>query len=294
MTEKKHHQPPLNIDEQIANLKSINLTIEDENSAKKFLNDVSYFRFIKAYSLGLKPRNGSYKNGVTFNQLVELYLFNANFRHILFEQIEKIEVNLRCRLANYFSAKYGVLGYENSCNFENPLFHETFILDIKDEIKRNSRAPFVRNFVSYYENGTIPFYALVEILSFGELSKLFKNMHNVDKKAIAIKYNVGYTYFESWIESISYVRNICAHYGRLYNAKLTKTPRLYEQYREQGISNIRIFGVLCCLKHLLPSDEHWLDFVNTLDKMFIKYPHVDKSTMSFPENWKEILLNNTK
>jgi len=59
MTDKKHHQSPLNIDEQIANLKSINLIIEDEYSAKKFLNDVSYFRFIKAYSLGLKPKNGS-------------------------------------------------------------------------------------------------------------------------------------------------------------------------------------------------------------------------------------------
>ena len=49
-------------------------------------------------------------------------------------------------------------------------------------------------------------------------------MHNADKKIIALTYNVSYTYFESWIESISYIRNICAHYGRLYNAKLTKTP----------------------------------------------------------------------
>lgn len=47
---------------------------------------------------------------------------------------------------------------------------------------------------------------------------------------IALTYNVSYTYFESWIESISYIRNICAHYGRLYNAKLTKTPKLYQQY----------------------------------------------------------------
>jgi len=226
--------------------------------------------------------------------LVELYLFNANFRHVLFEQIEKIEVNLRCRLANYFSTKYGVLGYSDASNFDDPSFHEMFLQDIKDEIKRNSRAPFIRNFVNYYENGTVPFYALVEILSFGELSKLFKNMHNVDKKAIASTYNVGYTYFESWIESISYVRNICAHYGRLYNAKLTKTPKLYQQYREKGISNIRIFGVLCCLKHLLPPDEHWIGFVEALNSLFIKYPHVKKETMSFPENWEEILSGSTK
>jgi hypothetical protein len=34
----KHHQPPLNVDEQIENLKDLGLTIEDEQSAKTFLN----------------------------------------------------------------------------------------------------------------------------------------------------------------------------------------------------------------------------------------------------------------
>ena len=51
-------------------------------------------------------------------------------------------------------------------------------------------------------------------------------MKNPDKKTVAKSFGVGYTYFESWLESISYVRNICAHYGRLYNAKLSKTPML--------------------------------------------------------------------
>lgn len=32
-------------------------------------NDVSNFRFIKTYSLGLKPKNGNYYEGMTFNQL---------------------------------------------------------------------------------------------------------------------------------------------------------------------------------------------------------------------------------
>lgn len=82
-------------------------------------------------------------------------------------------------------------------------------------------------------------------------------------KIIALTYNVSYTYFESWIESISYIRNICAHYGRLYNAKLTKTPKLYQQYTKKHISNIRIFGVLCCIKHLVKNDIHWTNFVKS-------------------------------
>ena len=38
-------------------------------------------------------------------------------------------------------------------------------------------------------------------------------MKNVDKKVVAKSFGIGYTYLESWLESISYVRNICAHYG---------------------------------------------------------------------------------
>ena len=291
-TQKKNQQPPLTVKDQIANLKAIGLTIEKESEAEKFLNDVSYFRFVKAFSEGLKV-NGSY-NGVTFNQLKQLYLFNSNFRHLLFEQIEKVEVNLRCRVANYFSYKYGVLGYKDSNNYKGAVYCTNFLNDISLEITRNARSPFIENFTKNYVNGDIPFYALTEIMSFGTLSKFYKNMHPKDKKAIAQSYGVTYTYLESWFENIAYVRNICAHYGRLYNAKMTKTPRLFTQDKLNTTSTIRIFSTLICLRRLLnrKKNKQWKGFVNKLDALIKKYPYADIKTMDFPLNWKQILLSN--
>ena len=130
---------------------------------------------------------------------------------------------------------------------------------------------------------------LFTVFSFGTLSKFYKNMKNADKKAIAQTFGVGYTYIESWLESISYVRNICAHYGRLYNAKLSKTPMLYKEYAQAGIGNNRVYGVLLCLKHLLKNDAHWNLFVDKIDMLFDKYESVQISTMGVPENWKELL-----
>lgn len=124
--ELKKHQMPLTIDEQINNLHQLGLVINNEEEAKSFLNDVSYFRFIKAFSLGLKAKNGNYNSGVTFDTVLQLYKFNCNFRQLLFPVIERVEINLRCRLANYFSAKYGVLGYEKAENFKNPEYHIAF------------------------------------------------------------------------------------------------------------------------------------------------------------------------
>ena len=82
----KIHQPPMPIEEQVEKL-----------------NDISYFRLIKAYSLNLKPRNGNYYTGVTFEHIVELYLLNSNFRQLIFPEIEKVEINVRCRISNFFA-----------------------------------------------------------------------------------------------------------------------------------------------------------------------------------------------
>ena len=289
MGELKKPQPPMTIDEQVENLKNIGLIVDDEEYAKKILNDISYFRLIKAYSLNLKSKNGCYNKQTAFKEIVDLYLFNSNFRQLIFPEIEKVEINVRCRLANFFAEQYGVLGYLQAENFSNENYHAQFLEDIKEEVRRNSKDPFVRNFKENYEGGNLPIYALVEVFSFGTLSKFYKNMLNKDKKAIAKTFGVGYTYFESWLESISYVRNICAHYGRIYNAKLSKTPILYKEYTQVGIGNNRIYGVLLCLKYLLKDDDHWNLFVDKIELLFDKYPCVQISTMGFPENWKVLL-----
>ena len=143
MGELKQHPLPMTLDEQIENLKSLGLIIENEEYAKKILNDISYFRLIKAYSLGFKPKNGKYEEGVTFEQIVELYLFNANFRQVTFAEIEKIEVNVRCRIANYFAEVYGVLGYMEPQNFVDEEYHRAFMADIEEEVRRNSKTPIL-------------------------------------------------------------------------------------------------------------------------------------------------------
>ena len=285
----KHH-PPMAVEEQIENLKSLGLIIDNEDEVKDFLNDISYFRLIKGFSIGLKKRNDIYNEGVTFDEIKELYLFNANFRQAIFAQVEKVEINLRCRISNYFLCKYGIFGYEDASNSQDATYHAGFLKDVEEEVTRNRKAPFVKNFQNNYETGKLPLYAIVELFSFGTLSKFYKNMKSEDKKAIAQTYGVGYTYLESWVEHIAFVRNICAHYGRLYNVKLAKTPALYKQYSKQGISSMRVFATLLCLKHVLPDDRHWKDFVDLIENLLDKYSRVKIEAMGFPENWKEILI----
>ncbi len=284
---KKSHQAPIDVNEQIENLISLNLQIKDKDYAKSVLNRVSYYRIVKAYSITLKE-NGKYIDGTTFENIVDLYLFDMELRHILFSLIEHIEVHLRAVITNYFSLKYGNFGYKDLSNYKKKNFQESTIKELEREIKRNKKSPFIHNFEKNYEGGEIPFYAEIEVASFGTLSKMYKNMENEDKKEIAKEFKVDYIYLESWIENLSYVRNICAHYGRLYGAKLTKTPKLYKEYLNQGISNNTIFASIINLK-ILAEDDYYDKFHSDLLEIINKYPLVELKHLGFIEKRKSIL-----
>ena len=289
MCELKEHQPSMTVEEQVENLKINGLIIKDEEYAKRILNNISYFRLIKGFSIGLKEKNSNYNDNITFETIVELYDFNTKFRELVFSKIGLIEIIFRSRIANYFSNTYGVLGYLDSNNFENKYYFEEFMDDVKEEIERNKRSPFVVNYQKNYTGGNIPFYALIEISSFGMMSKFYKNMLSKDKKIIAKSFNISYNYFESWIETFAYIRNICAHYGRLYNAEFTKKPKLYSAFQDLGVKNNRIFGTLICIKTILKLDPSWNEFVSNIETLIKQYPHVNISYMGFIDGWKDLL-----
>ncbi|URN40687.1 Abi family protein [Peptoniphilus genitalis] len=284
---KKTYQAPIDVSKQIENLISLGLEIEDKNYAESLLNRVFYYRLIKAYSITLKE-DGKYIDGTTFENIVDLYLFDMELRHILFSLIEYIEVYLRAVITNYFSLKYGNFGYKDISNYKKKNFQKSTLKELEREIKRNKKSPFIHNFKENYEGGKIPFYVAIEVASFGTLSKLYKNMENEDKKEIAKEFEVDYIYLESWIENLSYVRNICAHYGRLYGAKLTKTPKLYKEYLNQGISNNTIFASKINLK-ILAEDDYYDKFHTDLLELINKYPSVELKYLGFIEKWANII-----
>ena len=114
---KKNHQEPIGIEDQVKNLIDLGLIVKEESYAKKVLERLSYYRLIKAYSITLK-KNGRYIEGVSFDDIIDLYTFDQEFRQLLFSVIEGIEVSLRAVITNYFSIKYGNFGYKDINNFE--------------------------------------------------------------------------------------------------------------------------------------------------------------------------------
>ena len=290
---QKTHSLPMTVDEQIKNLKELNLIIDDEDDAREKLTRVSYYRLIKAYSSSLKNRkSGIYKRNTKFDDIYQLYEFDNKLRYLLFPEFEKIEVTLRCRIVNHFSVKYGSLGYLNPDNFDGD--YEDLRERINKSIENASKSsPSIRHFIDDYENNTVPLRAAIEVFSFSTLAIFYKTMKTEDQKAIAEQYYKGNCYYlSSWFESLSHARNVCAHYGRIYQYNFNRLPRIFVPEDSDIENNYRLFRILCCMRYLLKEYGEWAGLVADIKDLLDEYKHVVKlSGLGFSDGWEIKLMD---
>ena len=141
-------------------------------------------------------------------------------------------------------------------------------------------------------NNQFPVWVILEVITFGLLSKIYSNLKTEDKKEVAkTYYQLPYVYIQSWIRTLSVFRNRCAHYNRIYNKKLTIRPRLFKQDYERGINNETLFAVLLIIGRLIRGKMEWRTFVINLKALIEKYEEVDVKLMGFLDNWEDILEN---
>lgn len=276
----------LSYDEQLEHLKSVGLVIEDDVVAKDILSKINYYRLINAYSLGLYSRRNpedKYAEGVTFYQLYDLYNFDSELRQVMSVLLENFEILFRTKLAYYIGEKYGALGYLNPEIFKNNEYHTQFLEDLEREKTHQKKSPIIEHHNENYD-GKLPVWVLVEIASFGMISKLYSNLNDDDQKNIAKAFNVRPYYLKGWLRSFVEIRNICAHYGRLYNKILTFPPPLY---RDMEFDNTRVFAVLYILTRFA-DDKLWLKQVLKLRVAFEEHKSAELHKVGFPENWETL------
>ncbi len=288
--EYKELPAPMTVDQQIDNLKALHLIIKDEADVREKLSKISYYRLIKAYGTSYKNKgSGIFKKNVSFDDIYHLYEFDNQLRYILFPVFEKIEISLRCRIANYFGVKYGSMGYLDEKNFEK---NYTDLLDkINTSIEYSQTASSIKHFTEEY--GKVPLYAAIEVFSFGVLSDFYKSMHKEDRTAIAKLYYKGdERYLSSWFDSIAYTRNICAHFGRLYQKNITKLPLLFSPEDDDVKNNNRLFRVLCCMRYVCHEFKDWGSVVASIKDLIDSYEGLVKTSgLGFSDGWFDKLLD---
>ena len=296
---------PLNYEGQIDRLKSFHkLVIENDEDAISILKRVNYYR-LSAYGIGLRRTDNpeEYVEGVTMNALYRLYLFDSELRNKLLHIIEHIEIHLRTQIAYRLALEYGAEGYMDPQNFNTTTdssgnsIHQSIIDAFQAEVKRQQNLPFVKHHKQKYDDH-FPIWVAVELFSFGKLSSLYSIMKNRDKKKISAQYDISPEHLEGWIRALLEIRNLCAHYNRVYNLPLKIMPYLkeeYEQYRNHGASRpIKIFPVLIVIKCMTEpfNPSLWKEFLDNLIKLIQEYRHDAMFRFTYlglPREWESVL-----
>ena len=274
-------KPHLSYQEQIQLLKTRNLIIKDETYALQKLQHISYYR-LSAYFLPFYIQKDKFLDGITFQEIIELYHFDKKLRIITFSAIEKIEIFLRTSIAYNFSKVHTPFAYMDKNNFCcEDKDYDWLIEDIKKETKW-SKETFVKHFKEKYSQEDLPIWMVVETISFGTLSKLYTMLSPQTEKLILNGIDLPSFVFKNWLHVFSYVRNISAHHSRLWNRQFVikaKMPRHKKEFK--GMINDRFYTFAMMTTYILNTINDTFDFEKELNKLFEKYPNIDKKAMGF-------------
>lgn len=135
---------------------------------------------------------------------------------------------------------------------------------------------------------------MLEELTLGELSHLYKGLaKDIDRKIIGRRFNVPAPLLESWLHTLTSVRNICAHHSRLWNRELGIKPEIPKQrsfswpgYLRRGTSHTRISVVLAALQYLMQHVSPHTRWHERLAELLQEFPEISREAMGMPENWQ--------
>lgn len=296
----KYNKQPISIADQIAQLKSRGLNIEDEAKAERVLSIISYFRFANY----LRPMEADkvthiFKLGRKFSNAVDLYYFDKELRSVIFSAIQTVEIALRTSVIQHFSMKYGSFWFMDTNLFKDAKMHKNCRKTLKTELTR-TREDFIKeHFAKYSMPSMPPSWKTLEVASFGTLGKLYSNFSDTSiKKTVARRFNVPqHEILDSWIAALAALRNCCAHHARVWNRIYPMKPQLPPTKKMRAawvdvsaVDPSRLYALLCCLlywvNNIQPDNTLKADIIGLLQK----HSNVDPSAMGFPVGWEKEAL----
>ena len=291
----KFTKPATSITDQLALLRRRGMVIDDEPAARHYLQHISYYR-LRAYWLTYEAPaaagDHAFRPGTRFEDVLALYVFDRQLRLLVMDAIERVEVALRAGWAHHMAMTYGAHGYLDPAHHASAANHAKGLDGLAKEIRRSNDA-FVHHYRKKYTDPDLPpVWMVAEIISFGQLSMWIGNLKlRPDRQAIAKPFGLDERALVSFAHHMSYVRNICAHHGRLWNKRFTVTMAVPKfpaalPVAMRGAHDRMLHNTLVMLDHLLgvvAPDSGWR---GRLVALIDGCPQADPAAMGFPADWR--------
>lgn len=318
--------------EQLDGLKARGLLVESDAKALEYLERIGYYR-LSGYWYPFRKRSGflceldergrkpnkikptrlaldEFRGSATFQNTVELYVFDKQLRMLVMDAIERIEIALRVSVAH-------LLGhYDKFAYLDSNLFHTEFSQEINfqtgltkhhewlskhAQLISRSKEDFVRHNKSKY-GYPLAIWVACEVWDFGALSVLYGGMREQDQDAISAHYGIkSGRIFATWLRSFNYLRNVCAHHSRLWNRNIIDQPKLpasaelawVQSFEASNHARARCFLLLKMLQHMLKVINPNSSWAGRVEQHLLGFPdlthiEIDIQSMGAPENWQKV------
>lgn len=289
----KYNKSPITISEQIITLKERGLTFQNEEKAKDYLSNISYYR-LRAYTYPFQnnsDNNHTFNSEISFEEIIELYVFDRKLRLSIFDAIEKIEIALRTQIIYHFALSHGSHWQHKAELYRDSVRFVEHLSSLQKEINR-SHESFIDHYKSKYtQPNEPPCWMSLEVSSFGILSKIFQNLKKGNPKLAILEYFGLHeiSILENWIHCFSTLRNICAHHGRVWNRrlipiKLPTNPK-YKFLQNKPNHTVKIYSTLSCIEYILQRISPNSTLKYRLRELMRNCPLAQSKDMGFPTNW---------
>lgn len=294
----KFTKPSLSIADQIALLERRGLMIPDRTRAEHCLQHISYYR-LRAYWLPFEqpaPTNDDhmFRDGTSIDDAIALYVFDRQLRLLVMDAIERIEVSLRGAWAYHLALKYGPHGYLDPNLYDREDRYAKALYGLREEIKRSTDTFVVHYKSKYCDPQEPPIWMTAEVMSLGQLSKWYSNLKlRSDRQAIAKVYGLDEKILTSIAHHLTYVRNICAHHGRLWNKQFTVTMTIPNspvalKLAMNSAAKRKLYNTLATLGYLIGIVAPSTEWRKHLTELVATCPLADNTAMGFPLEWENI------
>jgi len=274
-------------------LRSRGMEITDGQKAEHYLENIGYYR-LSAYMHPLlrQPKTQHlYKEGASFDKVLMLYRFDKKLRMLLLNEIEKVEVAVREAVMNVTAKLSGDdFWLTNSAHFAN-LRTFTESMQLIDREYRKSTEDFVRHFKETYAEPYPPAWILGELLTMGGVNMAYRNLkEDRIRKAVSRRFGLQPKVFESWLTTLTLVRNSCCHHTRVWNKVNSILPaiprRMHRPWMTLPVNPQRIYFDICIIKYFLDVVSPENDMLAKLRWLFVDFPEIDLQALGFPDGWE--------
>src|SRR5690606_35175684 len=198
-------KPALTWDEQIELLRSRGLRISDADQARHYLAHINYYR-LTGYWLPFESDHASHSfdDRASFDDVLDLYIFDREFRLLLLDAIERIEVSLRAQWAYQMAHRNGPHSYLDARHATDLKLHTRHLAKLKDELSRSDET-FIQHYQKTYRHpATPPIWAVSEVMSLGMLSRWITHMLPSDRTALARVYGLDQGVLKGFVRHLTY------------------------------------------------------------------------------------------